>query len=378
MRKASTETNRFTSSPWQRVTADVAARVEGLESAWRVVCEALTDAGIRPVSASTACTMMGVSIGDHPFFTGTESLAEMAARLGLPRYVVLEDLSRTILPESWEDPDRAWAGSMQGRSRGWRCHGGEEEEDAEPSRQLSAADFASEPEQEALPVYVAPVVVEYASGEDLALAHSALDPAVAQAADADAFAATQAVRCARRPVRAEAEPTNPASRADAAGRDRPSPVGGPGNYGVTSLGSRPFGFRSEETMQCKIELIFVPVADVDRAIDFYVERLGFTLDMQARVDEHTRFVQVTPPSSACSIAFGEGITEMTPGSQNSIQAVVADAREAHRELLERGVVASDVETLAWGSFTSFDDPDGNKWTLQELPPPGSYAQTAGV
>lgn len=131
-------------------------------------------------------------------------------------------------------------------------------------------------------------------------------------------------------------------------------------------------------MQCKIELIFVPVTDVDRAIDFYVEKLGFTLDMQARVDENTRFVQVTPPSSACSIAFGEGITEMTPGSQNSIQAVVADAREAHRELLERGVLASDVETLAWGSFTSFDDPDGNTWTLQELPPPGSYAETAGV
>lgn len=125
-------------------------------------------------------------------------------------------------------------------------------------------------------------------------------------------------------------------------------------------------------MDCRIELIFVPVTDVDRAIDFYVEKCGFHLDMQARVDENTRFVQVTPPTSACSIAFGEGITEMTPGTQNSIQAVVPDAEAARKELLERGVQASEVAVLAWGSFTSFDDPDGNTWTLQQLPPPGSY------
>ena len=112
-------------------------------------------------------------------------------------------------------------------------------------------------------------------------------------------------------------------------------------------------------MDCKIELIFVPVTDVDRAIDFYVEKVGFTLDMQARVDENTRFVQVTPPTSACSIAFGEGITEMTPGSQHSIQVVVPDA-------------SPEVQTLPWGSFTSFTDPDGNTWTLQQLPPRGSY------
>ncbi|QTE30506.1 glyoxalase superfamily protein [Pengzhenrongella sicca] len=129
-------------------------------------------------------------------------------------------------------------------------------------------------------------------------------------------------------------------------------------------------------MQCRIELIFVPVTDVDRAIAFYVDTLGFTLDIQARVDENTRFVQVTPPTSACSIAFGEGITDMTPGTQHSIQAVIPDAAAAHRELLERGVAASDVEKLAWGSFTTFADPDGNTWTLQELPPPGSYEQAA--
>jgi len=125
-------------------------------------------------------------------------------------------------------------------------------------------------------------------------------------------------------------------------------------------------------MECKIELIFVPVTDVDRAIEFYVEKVGFTLDILARVDENTRFVQVTPPTSACSIAFGEGITDMTPGTQNSIQVVVSDAEAARRELVERGVDAAQVETLAWGSFTSFADPDGNTWTLQQLPPPGSY------
>ena len=125
-------------------------------------------------------------------------------------------------------------------------------------------------------------------------------------------------------------------------------------------------------MDCKIELIFVPVTDVDRAIEFYVDKVGWTLDMQARVDEKTRFVQVTPPTSACSIAFGEGISDMPPGTQNGIQAVVPDAEAARKELVERGVDASEVQALAWGSFTSFADPDGNTWTLQQLPPPGSY------
>ena len=125
-------------------------------------------------------------------------------------------------------------------------------------------------------------------------------------------------------------------------------------------------------MECRIELIFVPVTDVDRAKEFYVEKVGFNLDIEARVDENTRFVQVTPPTSACSIAFGEGITDMTPGTQNSIQAVVPDAEAARQDLLARGVDASEVQKLVWGSFTSFTDPDGNTWTLQELPPPGPY------
>jgi len=114
------------------------------------------------------------------------------------------------------------------------------------------------------------------------------------------------------------------------------------------------------------------VEDSESSSSRFVDKVGFTLDMQARVDEHTRFVQVTPPTSACSIAFGEGITDMTPGTQNSIQVVVPDAQAARRELIERGVNAPEVKTLAWGSFTSFTDPDGNTWTLQQLPPPGSY------
>jgi predicted enzyme related to lactoylglutathione lyase len=120
-------------------------------------------------------------------------------------------------------------------------------------------------------------------------------------------------------------------------------------------------------MDCRIELIFVPVSDVDRAIEFYVEKVGFTLDMQARVNDEVRFVQVTPPTSACSIAFGTGISDMVPGTQDGIQVVVPDAEAARRQLVSRGVDATPVEVLDWGSFTSFSDPDGNRWTVQQLP-----------
>ncbi|HZI97469.1 MAG TPA: VOC family protein [Actinomycetales bacterium] len=125
-------------------------------------------------------------------------------------------------------------------------------------------------------------------------------------------------------------------------------------------------------MDMKIELIFVPVTDVDRAIEFYRDKVGFTLDIEARVDENTRFAQLTPPGSACSIAIGEGISEMPPGSQDGIQVVVEDAEAARAYLVERGVEAGEVQVLAWGSFTGFTDPDGNTWALQQLPPPGSY------
>jgi catechol 2,3-dioxygenase-like lactoylglutathione lyase family enzyme len=120
-------------------------------------------------------------------------------------------------------------------------------------------------------------------------------------------------------------------------------------------------------MDCRIELIFVPVTDVDKAIEFYVDKVGFTLDMQARVSDEVRFVQVTPPTSACSIAFGTGISDMVPGTQGGIQVVVPDAEAARQDLVSRGVDASPVQVLEWGSFTSFSDPDGNTWTVQQLP-----------
>jgi catechol 2,3-dioxygenase-like lactoylglutathione lyase family enzyme len=120
-------------------------------------------------------------------------------------------------------------------------------------------------------------------------------------------------------------------------------------------------------MDCRIELVFVPVTDVDRAIEFYVDKVGFTLDMQARVNDQVRFVQVTPPTSACSIAFGTAISDMVPGTQDGIQVVVPDAEAARQDLVSRGVDATPVQVLEWGSFTSFSDPDGNTWTVQQLP-----------
>lgn len=120
-------------------------------------------------------------------------------------------------------------------------------------------------------------------------------------------------------------------------------------------------------MDCRIELIFVPVSDIDRARDFYVDRVGFTLDHDIRVDENTRFVQITPPGSACSIAFGEGIHDGVPGTLNNIQVVVDSAETARTELVNAGVEASPIDVQPWGIFTTFADPDGNTWTIQELP-----------
>ncbi|MDX6254660.1 MAG: hypothetical protein QOJ11_994 [Frankiales bacterium] len=120
-------------------------------------------------------------------------------------------------------------------------------------------------------------------------------------------------------------------------------------------------------MDWKIELIFVPVTDIDRAKAFYVEQVGFHADHDHRVSDEVRFVQLTPPGSACSIAFGQGIGDMAPGSQRGIQVVVDDAAAARAHLVARGVAASDVDVQPWGSFVTFADPDGNRWTLQELP-----------
>jgi catechol 2,3-dioxygenase-like lactoylglutathione lyase family enzyme len=124
----------------------------------------------------------------------------------------------------------------------------------------------------------------------------------------------------------------------------------------------------EQLMDWKIELIFVPVTDVDRAKAFYVDRLGFSADFDQVVNENLRFVQATPPGSACSIAFGTGISDMEPGSQRGIQVVVPDADAARQYLLDNDVEATEVDEQPWGRFVFFSDPDGNAWTLQQLPP----------
>jgi catechol 2,3-dioxygenase-like lactoylglutathione lyase family enzyme len=120
-------------------------------------------------------------------------------------------------------------------------------------------------------------------------------------------------------------------------------------------------------MDWKIELVAMPVTDVDRAKAFYVHQVGFNPDHDYQVSESLRFVQLTPPGSACSIVMGTGITEMPAGSQKGLQVVVADIQTARRELIARGVAASEVDVQPWGSFVTFSDPDGNTWSLQQLP-----------
>jgi catechol 2,3-dioxygenase-like lactoylglutathione lyase family enzyme len=119
-------------------------------------------------------------------------------------------------------------------------------------------------------------------------------------------------------------------------------------------------------MDFKLELVIIPVSDVDRAKAFYVDKIGFVADHDHTVSEDVRFVQLTPPGSACSIAFGKGLTEATPGSVEGLQVVVADADAAHAELLARGADVSDVKDLPWGRFVFFGDPDGNRWAIQQI------------
>lgn len=121
-------------------------------------------------------------------------------------------------------------------------------------------------------------------------------------------------------------------------------------------------------MEMKLELVPVPVSDVDRAIDFYTNKVGFTLDHDHRVSDSVRFVQLTPKGSACSVVLGEGITEMKPGSQQGLQVVVDDAEAVRKQLLGNGVEASEVQTFPWGIFTYFSDPDGNSWAVQQIVP----------
>ncbi len=123
-------------------------------------------------------------------------------------------------------------------------------------------------------------------------------------------------------------------------------------------------------MDWKLELVPVPVSDVDRAKAFYTEKIGFIADHDQQVNENLRFVQLTPPGSACSIYIGTGLTEMKPGSVEGLQMVVPDIEKAHSFLAERGVEVSEIEDLSWGRFVYFSDPDGNKWSVQELPKRG--------
>ena len=121
-------------------------------------------------------------------------------------------------------------------------------------------------------------------------------------------------------------------------------------------------------MDCKLELVAVPVSDVDRAIAFYVDQVGFNLDHDHTVNDDLRFVQLTPVGSACSIAIGKGVVDTEPGSVAGLQVVVGDVRAARAELVAGGVDATEVEDLPWGSFTYFSDPDGNRWSVQQIPP----------
>ena len=121
-------------------------------------------------------------------------------------------------------------------------------------------------------------------------------------------------------------------------------------------------------MEMKLELVPVPVTDVDRAKAFYVDQVGFHADHDHKVNDRIRFVQLTPPGSACSIVMGMGVTQMAPGSQKGLQVVVKDVQAVRSELVARGVKASEVEVHPWGSFIYFSDPDGNTWAVQQLPP----------
>ncbi|GGO84792.1 glyoxalase superfamily protein [Wenjunlia tyrosinilytica] len=123
-------------------------------------------------------------------------------------------------------------------------------------------------------------------------------------------------------------------------------------------------------MDWKLELVAVPVSDVDRAKAFYTEKVGFNADHDHKVSDEIRFVQLTPSGSACSIALGTGIVDSAPGSVKGLQLVVADIEAARAELAGRGVEVSEVQEFPWGSFVFFSDPDGNAWAVQQLPARG--------
>jgi predicted enzyme related to lactoylglutathione lyase len=123
-------------------------------------------------------------------------------------------------------------------------------------------------------------------------------------------------------------------------------------------------------MDWKIELLVIPVTDVDRAKAFYADKIGFRVDTDQAISDDLRFVQLTPPGSACSIAIGKGITDMAPGAVRGTLIVVSDIEQARAELVKRGAEVSEIEDQPWGRFVHFSDPDGNGFSLQQLPPRG--------
>jgi predicted enzyme related to lactoylglutathione lyase len=120
-------------------------------------------------------------------------------------------------------------------------------------------------------------------------------------------------------------------------------------------------------MDCKLELVVIPVSDVDRAKAFYTDQVGFNADQDHTISDEIRFVQITPPGSACSIAFGKGLVDGEPGSVKGLQVVVDDVHAARADLLQGGIEVGEVEDFPWGSFVYFADPDGNRWSVQQLP-----------
>jgi predicted enzyme related to lactoylglutathione lyase len=124
-------------------------------------------------------------------------------------------------------------------------------------------------------------------------------------------------------------------------------------------------------MDWKLELIAVPVTDVDRAKRFYTEQVGFNADHDHKISDELRFVQLTPPGSACSIALGTGLTDAQPGSVTGLQMVVSDIETAHAHLATRGVEVSEVQDFPWGRFVFFKDPDGNSWAVQQIVVPAA-------
>jgi predicted enzyme related to lactoylglutathione lyase len=120
-------------------------------------------------------------------------------------------------------------------------------------------------------------------------------------------------------------------------------------------------------MDFKLELVAIPVTDIDRAKSFYADKVGFHADHDVTVSDEIRFVQLTPPGSACSIALGKGLVDSAPGSLEGLQLVVSDIHAARSELVERGVEVSEVQEFPWGAFVFFSDPDGNGWAVQAVP-----------